>query len=262
MCWKGISKVAGKADPVTSAMRKQGGAVGAVGTIMNPGGAAGEKFANGAPINAKNMLDPNGWMTPQKPLKDMSAEEQEAERQKRISGNVGAINSAYGGREAQYKAYSDALRKQTTGDLNRQYADANRNLRFELAGSGLTGGSVAADSGQDLGRQMAEGTVAAESKVNEAEAGLRGQDENARLQLISLAQTGGDIGNPALQTAQMLKTNLQNAQSGTAGKLGDVFGSTAATYKAMQDARNLRRGLTSSYEQIYGSGIGRQPGVR
>lgn len=190
------------------------------------------------------------------------AAEAEALRQKRISANVAQINNAYGGREGQYKAFADALQKKYRGDLNRQYADANRNLKFELAGAGLTGGSRAADAGTDLGRQMSEGTIQAQSKVNEAEAGLRGADENARLQLISLAQTGGDIGNAATQTSNMLRANIQNAQGSTANGLGDVFGQTAATYKAMQEARNLRRGLTGSYEQIYSGGIGRQPGVR
>lgn len=186
-----------------------------------------------------------------------AATQAEADRQARISTNVGQINDAYGGREQQYADYAKALRTKYTGDLNRQYATASRQNRFGLAGAGLTGGSQARDAGADLGREMAEGTVAAESKANEAEAGLRSQDENARLQLISLAQTGGDIGNAATQTGNMLRANLQNAQGGTTGKLGDVFGSAASTYKTMQDARNLRRGLTGSYEQIYGSGIGR-----
>lgn len=253
MCWHNIAKLSGKtALP------------GKLGSIANPGGAAGKKFANGAPINAKGMLDPENLagVNPPKPVQDMSAAEMEAQRQARTSANVTAINGAYTGREGQYKQFADALRTKYTNDLNRQQTEASRNLKFELAGSGLTGGSVAADKGRDLGREMAEGTVSAESKVNQAEAGLRGQDENSRLQLISLAQAGGDIGNPALQADSLLKANLQSANGGAAGTLGDVFGSTAATYKAMQDARNLRRGLTSSYEQIYGSGIGRAPGVR
>lgn len=244
-------------------MRKKGGALGTVGAIMNPGGAAGDKFAHGAPITARGMLDPSNLVgiNPKKPLEDMSAQEQEAARQARISSNVASINDTYGNREGQYKAFADALQKKYTGDLNEQYADANRNLKFELAGSGLTGGSVAKDSGRSLGREMGKGTIAAQSKVNAAEAGLRSQDENSRLQLISLAQTGGDIGNPAMQTANMLKANLQGAD-GAAGALGDIFGSTAQTYKALGEARNLRRGLTSSYEQIYGGGIGRPPGGR
>lgn len=251
MCFKKVGKIArGLASPSKMIWRASKG--------QNP-------IKQQGPTTFRNLVDEGNLLgiNPPKPLEDMSAEEQEAERQKRISANVANINSAYAGREGQYKAFADALRQRFGSDLNRQYESANRNLRFELAGAGLTGGSVARDQGRDLSREMAEGTVAAESKVNEAEAGLRGQDENARLQLISLAQTGGDIGNPAMQASNMLRANLQNAQGGTAAKLGDVFGSTAATYKQLQDARNLRRGLTSSYEQIYGSGIGRpQVGVR
>lgn len=256
-----IAKLTDKANPLAKAARNKGGFVGSVYNIADPGSAVSHKVANGAPLNATTLMDPNHWATPEKAPQDMTAEEQEAARQQRISTNVASINSAYGSREGQYKAFADALRQKNTGDLNRQYADAGRSLKFELAGSGLTGGSVAADSGRDLGRQMAEGTVASESKVNAAEAGLRSQDENSRLQLISLAQAGGDIGNAASQTSNMLKANLQGAQSGVSA-LGDIFGSTAATYKAMGEARNLRRGLTGSYEQIYGGGIGRPPGGR
>lgn len=229
-------------------------------TIMRV--ANGKKITDTGPMTFRNTVDEGNLLgiNPKKPAQDTSAAELEAERQARISKNVADINSAYAGRESQYKQFADALRTKYTGDLNRQYADANRNLKFELAGAGLTGGSRAADAGRDLGREMAQGTTDVQSKVNQAEAGLRSQDENARTQLISLAQAGGDIGSPALQANSMLQANLQGA-NGAAPTLGDVFGSTAATYKALQEARNLRRGLTSSYEQVYGSGIGR-PGVR
>lgn len=180
----------------------------------------------------------------------------EAARQQRISANVAAINDAYAGRESQYQQYADAIRTKNTAELGRQQATANRQLKFALAGSGLTGGSYAADAGRELGREAAQGAITAEQKVNDATSALRSADENARLQMISLAQTGSDIGNASNQTANMLKANLQNAQGSTAGELGDVFGSTAATYKAMQEARNLRRGLTTSYENIYGSALG------
>jgi hypothetical protein len=229
-------------------------------TIMRV--ASGKKATDTGPMTFRNTVDEGNVLgiNPKKPAQDTSAAELEAQRQARITKNVSDINSAYAGRERQYADFAKALQTKYTGDLSRQYADANRNLKFELAGSGLTGGSVAADKGRDLGREMAEGTTAVQSKVNQAEAGLRSQDENARTQLIALAQAGGDIGNAAGQTSSMLQANLQGA-NGAAASLGDIFGSTAATYKTLQEARNLRRGLTSSYEQVYGSGIGR-PGVR
>lgn len=185
----------------------------------------------------------------------------ESERQARISANVGNINSAFAGREGQYKQFADALRTKYTGDLSRQYTEANRNLKFELAGAGLTGGSAAKDQGADLGRQMTEGTISAERQVGAAEAGLRDADESSRTQMIALAQAGGDIGNAATQTGSMLRANY-NKNANTANTLGDVFGSTAATYKAMQEARNLRRGLSTAQDSIYGTGIGRPLGGR
>jgi hypothetical protein len=54
-------------DPVSSALRKQGGALGTIGSIMNPGGAVNAKIAAGAPVNARTMLDPNGWVVPTPP---------------------------------------------------------------------------------------------------------------------------------------------------------------------------------------------------
>jgi hypothetical protein len=54
-------------DPVSSALRKQGGTLGTIGSIMNPGGAVNAKIAAGAPVNARTMLDPNGWIVPTPP---------------------------------------------------------------------------------------------------------------------------------------------------------------------------------------------------
>lgn len=210
------------------------------------------------PVTFKSVLDEGNLMgiNPKKAATDNTAEQLEAERQARISKNVADINSAFTGRESQYQKYADALRTKYTDDLNRQYADAGRNLKFELAGAGLTGGSVAKDQGAELSRQMSEGTITAEQQVGAQEAALRSADEQSRLNLISLAQAGGDIGNAATQAGNMLKANY-DANANKINALGDVFGSTAATYKAMQEARNLRRGLASSQEQIYGAGIGK-----
>lgn len=223
--------------------------------------ANGKSVTDTGPMTFRNTVDEGNVMglNPKKPKTDDSAAAMEAERQARISANVGNINSAFAGREGQYAAFADALRKKYTGDLTRQYDTAGRNLKFELAGAGLTGGSAAKDQGADLARQMTEGTVAAEQQVGSAEAGLRSADENARMQMISLAQAGGDIGNAATQTGNMLRANYDANTAGAKG-LGDVFGGTAATYKAMQEARNLRRGLSTAQDSIYGVGLGRPYG--
>jgi hypothetical protein len=182
-----------------------------------------------------------------------AATQAEAERQARISANVSAIDSAYAGREPQYADFTAALRKQYGDELKRQTDVAGRNLKFSMARSGLTGGSAAVDAGTELNREASEGAIAAEQQARGAEADLRGADESSRLSMISLAQSGNDIGNAATQTANALRANIEGARSeGAAQGLGDVFGNTAATYKKQQDAATFRKGLASVYAKPFG----------
>lgn len=68
----GLFRKIGKAlhvidDPVSSILRNQGGTLGTIGNIMNPGGAVNAKIASGAPINGRTLTDPNGWIIPTPP---------------------------------------------------------------------------------------------------------------------------------------------------------------------------------------------------
>lgn len=185
-----------------------------------------------------------------------AAEQAERERQARIAQNVARINAAYAGRERQYADFLDALRAHYTTDLNRQQAEAARQLKFALARGGLTGGSQAVFAGEELAREANRGAITAEQKAQGALSNLRASDEASRLSMISLAQSGQNIGDAATQTANALRANIGTAQSeGLASGLGDVFGGTAATYKAMKEAAALRRGLKDS--EVYASPFSR-----
>lgn len=189
-----------------------------------------------------------------------AAEQAERERQARVGANVESINRAFAGREGQYADFLDALRSYYTSDLNRQQQDASRQLKFALARSGLTGGSQAAYAGKELAREANRGAITAEQRAQKALASLRAQDEQSRLAMISLAQSGQNIGDAATQTANALRANINAAQSeGLASGLGDVFGNTAATYKAMKEAAALRRGLKDS--EIYANPFTRGSGA-
>ena len=69
------------------------------------------------------------------------------------------------------------------------------------ASSGLTGGSAAVDQGQLLGQDMAKGTLAAKEAVTGDVAGLQAKDAATQQQMISLAESGSNIGNAAEMTA-------------------------------------------------------------
>lgn len=173
-----------------------------------------------------------------------AAQQQEAERQARISGTVANINSAFAGREGQYSAIQDTVRQSLGKQLAKQQGDAARQLKFSLARGGLTGGSVAADTGKNLADEFNTATIGVEQKAQGAGADLRARDEASRLSMIGLAQSGNDVGNAAAQTASMLNANIGAAKADNAvNTLGDVFGGSASTYKKMQEAAALRRGI-------------------
>ncbi len=208
-------------------------------------------------INIADPLDFSGTRR----RKDAAAAERRATqaeeaRSARISGNVKDINQAFAGREPQYAQLGDALRTQLNTKLAQQRGQATRQSKFALARSGLTGGSAAVDVGRNLNREATEGTLNAERIAQKGVADLRSQDEQARTQLISLAQSGNDIGNAGMNAANMLRANLSTAGAGDiTNNLGEVFASTAGTYRNMQDAAARRRGLQEA--QTYGRAFSR-----
>lgn len=191
-----------------------------------------------------------------------AAAQQEKERQANISNSVNKIDSAFANRQPQYDSYLNATRGLYNTELGRQNQIAGRNLKFSLARSGLTGGSVAADQGNELGREMAQGSINAEQKAQSGLAGLQSQDNAERLQLISLAQSGADVGNSATQANDALRANLGSAMAGsTASGLGDVFGGISKDVENYNNAYAARQGLKNAYGTVYGTANGRNTGT-
>lgn len=185
------------------------------------------------------------------------AEQAEAARQSQISSNVKGINSAFAGREPQYAQFSQAVRDRLNTQFNQQRQLATRQNKFALAKQGLTGGSAAIDAGKRLTREGQEGAIQVERQAQGAGADLRAKDEQARNQMIALAQSGSDIGNAGQQTAQMLRANIAGAQNNDmVNRLGDVFGGTATAYRTAQDAKERRRGLNdaTTYARAFSRG--------
>jgi hypothetical protein len=187
-----------------------------------------------------------------------AAQEAQDKQQAAIKLNVGAIDSAFAGREGQYTGYRDALTQQYQTELARQNQIAGRNMKFAGANSGLTGGSSMVNQGQLLGQDMARGTLSANQQVTGDVAGLQAKDAATRQQMISLAQTGGNIGNAGQLTAQALQANIGNAQSvNAASSLGNVFGDVSNDYNSMNNAAALRRGIQTG--TAYATAFGKTP---
>lgn len=190
-----------------------------------------------------------------------AAQQQEQQRQANISQSVGQIDSAFANRQPQYQQYLDATRNLYSTELGRQQGVASRGLKFALARNGLTGSSVAADQGTELGREMAQGTINAEQKAQGKVSDLMNQDNAERLQLISLAQSGSDIGNANQQATDALRANLGSAMSSNvASGLGDIFGGLSDSYKNTTNAALAQKGINNARQNLYGTSSSKATG--
>jgi hypothetical protein len=185
-----------------------------------------------------------------------AAQRAEAERQKRITATTGQINAAYDapGRTKQYDDFLNAVRQNYTEDATRQKAVADRGLKFSMARSGLTGGSAAVDARRASGEEFQRGILQAEDKAQGALGDLKGADEQSRLQLIQMAQSGLDATTAAQRANASISSGAQTSLANAKAQgLGDIFGSTIKTIGTQQEAAAQRRGQTSAVGSLYGN---------
>lgn len=223
--------------------------------FLDPGGSVLHDIAGGGPITARTFLDPAGFFRKKPDNTAAMAAQAEAERRARIAESTGRINQIYDSpeRQAQYTDFIGALREHYTDDANRQKETADRNTKFSIARSGLTGGSAEVDAKRNLGEEFTRGILSAENRAQSGLSGLRAQDESARMGLIQLAQGGADAATVGARAAANLRAGTQGQLAdATSRGLGDIFANTTSTYRAQQDAAARRAGQTAPIGSVYG----------
>lgn len=184
------------------------------------------------------------------------ANRMERERQATIKTGIANVNSIFDApeRAAQRGDFVSSVRDYYRSQLDRDKSKADRRLKFSMARNGLTGGSAAVDANRTLGEDYTQGLLTADTKAQGAEGDLMAQDEQARLNLMSMIQQGMDATSAAQRASSMVAMNSQNANANAfAGGLGDVFGSTAAIYKKQEEDAARRRGERAVYDALYGN---------
>ena len=175
------------------------------------------------------------------------AQQAEDERRRQIAVATAAIDRAFSGRGGQLADFANALRANFMSEITDQKADADRRLKFALTRGGQTGGSLARDSGRQLGEEFQEGLLKGESKVQQSVADLGAADERSRQNLLALAQGGAGMSSSAQNAAAALRQNLDSAKAfGLAEDLGDVFSDTRKLFVRQEEAAARRRGLQES----------------
>jgi hypothetical protein len=186
---------------------------------------------------------------------------QNAQSQATTAANINQINSAFANRGAQYTTYGNALQQQYQTALQQQQQVAQRNMTFGLASSGLTGSSDAAYQGTLLGKDMTQGELTAQQQVQGDVAGLQAKDAATKQQMISLAESGGNIGNAAAETSQALSANYGSAQNANVtNSLGNMFGDVTSNVNNMSTAAQYRQGYLqgtggTNTAALYGNSI-------
>jgi len=181
----------------------------------------------------------------------------EAQRTANINRSVQSINAAYDDprRQADIADFLGATRSFYRQNLDREKAVQDRSLKFALARSGQTGGSLAVDQSRRLGEQYLSGVLSADRQAQAQANALRDADEQSRLGLISLAQGGGDLTSGASRAGQSMLANMTGASAQrNADFLGSVFGGTAGFYENSRNAAAARRGQNDVRQWLYGGG--------
>jgi len=193
------------------------------------------------------------------------AERQERERQAAIGQSVGQINAVFDNpnRKREIDDFLGATREYYLGNLNQQKAENDRALKFATARSGLTGGSESIDRVRRAAEDYTRGVTEVDRRAQGAANELRSQDEQARMNLIAMAQSGLDATTASQRASTALQNNLAgNLASARTAALGDAFGGMADIYKRSREQAAERRGYRDVYNALYQGGFGYAPGGR
>lgn len=109
-------------------------------------------------------------------------------------------------RELGYTEHAGNVEALQRSQVDEDYNDAARQLKFALARRGLTGSSVQSDQGSLLSRKRQEGYLSAGQAGERAAEGLRSADERSRLSLIDQINSGLD----ADAASQSLLSNIDS----------------------------------------------------
>lgn len=184
-----------------------------------------------------------------------AAQAQQQAEQAAIQGSQAQINAVFDNpqRQNDINDFVNATKAYYNRELDRQKADADRNLTFALARSGLTGGSVQVDKQKQLGENYEKGQLQAEQKALGAGAALQAADQDARARLISLATQGLDATTAAQQASAALRSNLQAGQAtANADALGNAFSPLDKFVTDVSDAQQRRLAIKQT-NQMYGT---------
>lgn len=139
--------------------------------------------------------------------------------QNRIQAAVNRMNNLFGDEGSKEfadrskiydKVRADSQLKAMT-DLNKDRDITERDNRFDLASSGLSGGSRDVDTNKDILDLYQQGVLKASNIGADAATSARAADEATRVKLVDSIRSGLDEGSAVGQAYQQMSNNAQRA---------------------------------------------------
>ena len=143
------------------------------------------------------------------------AQEAEDRRRRDIKNTQSRIQGIFGSdqRESDIQAFINSVRGFQQQDLNREKGINDRQLKFALARSGQSGGSVSVDQNRNLSEVFLRATVEGERRAQSAGQGLRASDQEAKLNLFSQALGGLDMTLATQNSLEAIRNNIDFAKN-------------------------------------------------
>jgi hypothetical protein len=181
-----------------------------------------------------------------KPPRDNSAaiaQQQEAQRQARITQGQQGIDAAFAGFDDPF--YQDYTNKYTgyyMPQLDDQYSDAVKRLTLQLAQSGNLTGSVGAKQLSDLQKYYDTQKLAVTNQASTATQGLRSNIDTRKSQLYADNRAAADPGSASAAAASAARALQPTAPSSPlANVFADFFGNLGNA-AALNNARAYQQG--------------------
>ena len=162
------------------------------------------------------------------------------------SAASGKGTSILDARRAGYKKAGDDVFTYRKTGVDDDYTNMIRELKFALARSGQTGGSLDIDKHALASRDYDNALIEARNAGDQVAQSAESADEQARLNILNSINAGTDAASAAQAATSAMGLNTQKAIDAAKGSvLGDTFANSAALFTSPNE------GLISGYNRYW-----------
>jgi hypothetical protein len=160
------------------------------------------------------------------------------------------LNAKSGQRQNLYSKIGQDATNVAMTDLNKERDITERELKFQLARNGLSGGSRDIDANRDILDNYQQGVLKASNLGTQTANDARSSDEKTRVNLINSIQAGLTAGDAVQQAYAGMSNNAASAQdAANATSLAGFFD----VLRSQQEKSQYQAGVNSTQQQTFTS---------